>query len=94
MDFVGVFPATKKGHNYLFVIVDMCLAKCAISCLVRRPSRDRKKQAYYLIRFGCTLGYQGASSQIGTPYFEGPSGQHCGRRWTLISRGVQHSIHI
>jgi hypothetical protein len=63
--------------------------KCAFSRLVKTPSRDKKQQPYSLNRSGCNLGYEGASSQIGTPYLSIPSGLHCGRRWTLSSIGLQ-----
>jgi hypothetical protein len=69
------------------------LARCAFLCLVKKPSKDKKKQTCSLNRSRCTLAYQGVSSQIGIPYFTIPFGIHFGIIWTPNSRDIQLSIH-
>ena len=67
MDFVGGFPMTKKGHEYLFLVVDR-FNRCVFLFLVRRPSKDKKKKTCSLNKYGCTLGYQGAPFHTCIPY--------------------------
>jgi hypothetical protein len=42
MDLLGGLPTTRKGHEYLFVEVDLDSTKCAFSCLVKIPSKEKK----------------------------------------------------
>jgi hypothetical protein len=51
---------------------------------------ERKHETSSLNRSRCTLGHQGASSQIETPYFSIPFGLHCERRWEDGS--IQHDF--
>jgi hypothetical protein len=81
MDFMGGFPTTKKGHDYLFVVDDR-LNNMFILMPCKNTVKGKKQQTCSLNRSRCTLGYQGASSQIVMPYFSVPFGLHFGRTWT------------
>jgi hypothetical protein len=82
MDFMVDLPTTRKGHDYLFVVVDR-LRKMCILLPCKKTIKGQEATNLFFDRFGCTLGYQGASSQIGTPYFLVPSGLRYVIIWTL-----------
>ena len=50
MDFMDVLPTTKKGHDYLFVVVDM-IKQMGIFMPCKRPSKDKKQQTCSLNKF-------------------------------------------
>ena len=76
MDFIGGLLTTRKGHDYLVVVVDIFDKMCVI---MKGPSKDKNKQTCYLKMFGCTMGYDGSSSHIEIPYFSVYFGLHFGK---------------
>jgi hypothetical protein len=79
MDFVGGLPTNRKGHDYLFEVVDRFKKMCILM-----PCKKTIKGQEVANMFRCTLGYQGASFHTKLQCFSIPFGLHFGRRWTLI----------
>ena len=64
MDFVGLLLTTSKGHDYLVVVVKRFSNMC-ILMPSKNTIKGQEAKTCSLIRFECTLGYQGESSQKG-----------------------------
>jgi hypothetical protein len=80
MDFVGGFPMTHRGHDYLFFMVDH-FKKCVCSFHVRRQSLDERQLNYSSTMFGYISDCQPPSYLIKITGSWVDFGQHFGREW-------------
>jgi hypothetical protein len=82
MDFVGGLPTTRKGYDYLFVIVDM-FNKTFILLPCKNIIKGQESTNMFFEHVWVHFGIPRSIISNKDTYFSVPFGLHFGRRWTL-----------
>ena len=82
MDFVGGIPMSRKGHDYLYVVVDRFSKMCILMPCNKQITAEQIAHLFFQ-NVWVHLGYPGLLYLIGIPSSWENSGQPYGSLWTL-----------